>query len=271
MASQQELAHTTVSQPTLPRLQGKIAVITGAASGMGLAMATRFAAEGASIISGDWNGERLDHAVAHIRDSGGTIVGVQGNIGERDAADYLVDLAVSMHGRVDVLVNNAGVMDYMQGVGELSEDVWRRVLAINLEGPLFTMRKAVPLMVSQGGGSIINIASTAAIEGGAAGAAYTASKHALIGLTRNTAWMYAKQGVRCNAICPGATRTNIAETMPQDRLDPAGAARAGSYAALIPAVLEPGDIAALALFLASDESRYINGAIIPADGGWTAA
>jgi NAD(P)-dependent dehydrogenase (short-subunit alcohol dehydrogenase family) len=254
-----------------PRLQDKIAVITGAASGMGLAIATRFAAEGAAIIAGDWNETRLDEAVARIRDAGGTILGAQGNIADHATAAGIVDLAVSTHGRIDVLVNNAGVMDYMQGVGELSDDVWKRVLGINLEGPLFAMRRAVPRMVQQGGGSIINIASTAAIEGGAAGAAYTTSKHGLVGLTRNTAWMYAKQGIRCNAICPGGTRTNIAESMPRDRLDPAGASRAGAYAALMPSVLEPEDIAALALFLASDESRYINGAIIPADGGWTAA
>jgi NAD(P)-dependent dehydrogenase (short-subunit alcohol dehydrogenase family) len=267
MSSQQQLERAK----TTPRLQGKIAVITGAGSGMGLAMAARFAAEGAAIIAGDWNAARLDQAVAHIRDTGGTILGAQGNIADQATAESLVDLAISTHGSIDVLVNNAGVMDYMQGVGELSQEVWRRVLGINLEGPLFTMRRAVPHMVRQNGGSIINVASTAAIGGGAAGAAYTASKHALVGLTRNTAWMYAKQGIRCNAICPGGTRTHISETMPQERLDPAGAARAGTYAALMPAMLEPEDIAALALFLASDESRYINGAIIPADAGWTAA
>jgi len=253
------------------RLQDKVVVITGAASGMGLAMAQRFAAEGARLIAGDWNAERLEKAVGDIQDGGGTIHGVQGNIAQRAAAEGLIELAVSTHGRIDVLVNNAGVMDYMQGVGELSEDVWRRVLAINLDGPMFTMRHAVPRMIEHGGGSIVNVASTAGIEGGAAGAAYTASKHALVGLTRNTAWMYATRGIRCNAICPGGTRTNIAESMPQDRLDPAGAARAGAYAGLMPAALDAEDIAALALFLASDESRYINGAIIPADAGWTAA
>jgi NAD(P)-dependent dehydrogenase (short-subunit alcohol dehydrogenase family) len=125
-------------------------------------------------------------------------------------------------------------------------------------------------MLARGAGSIINIASTAGIHGGAAGAAYTASKHALVGLTRNTAWMYAKQGIRCNAICPGATITNIGESMPRDRLDAAGAARAGAFAALAPAYLDPNDIATLALFLASDESGNINGAIIPADAGWAA-
>jgi len=253
------------------RLDGKVAVITGAGSGMGLAMATLFAAEGARIIGADWNAVRLEEAVAAIRASGGTIVGVQGNIADQATAEGLVDLAVTTHGRIDVLVNNAGVMDFMQGVGELSDDIWRRVLGINLEGPMFTMRRAVPHMVKQGSGSIVNIASTAGIEGGAAGAAYTASKHGLVGLTRNTAWIYATKGVRCNAICPGATATHIAETMTPERMDDAGAARAGAYAALVPAILDPKDIAALALFLASDESRYINGAIIPADAGWTAA
>lgn len=102
---------------------------------------------------------------------------------------------------------------------------------------------------------------------GAAGAAYTASKHRLIGLTKNTAWIYATKGIRCNAICLGGTATNIGESMPQDKVDPSGAARAQAFASLIPAILEPDDIANLALFLASDESRHINGAVIIADGG----
>lgn len=252
------------------QLTGKVAVITGAGSGMGLAMARMFAAEGAKLVVGDWNQQRLDAAVAGIKADGGTIDGLQGNIAQKEAAEQLIDQTVSNYGRIDILCNNAGVMDYMQGVGELADDIWRRVLGINLDGPMFTSRRAVPQMIQQGSGSIINIASTAGISGAAAGAAYTASKHALVGLTRNTAYMYAKQGIRCNAICPGGTSTNIAETMPQDRLDMAGATRLSGFSALIPAILEPTDIAALALFLASDASRYINGAIIPADAGWTA-
>jgi NAD(P)-dependent dehydrogenase (short-subunit alcohol dehydrogenase family) len=253
------------------RLRDKVAVITGAGSGMGLATAKRFAAEGAKVVAGDWNAARLDAAVDEVRRGGGTVVGAQGDIADQATAEALVDLAVSTHGRVDVLVNNAGVMDYMQGVGELSDDIWRRVLSINLDGPMFTMRRAVPRMVEQGGGAIVNIASVGGLEGGAAGAAYTAAKHALVGLTKNTAWMYAPKGVRANAIAPGGTRTNIGETMARERLDPAGAARVGAYTALIPAYLDPEDIAALALFLASDEARHVNGAIVTADAGWTAA
>jgi len=135
------------------RLQGKVAVITGAGSGMGLAMATRFAAEGASVVAGDWNAQRLDAAVASIQASGGTIVGAQGNIADQATAENLIDLALSTYGRLDVLCNNAGVMDYMQGVGELSDDIWRRVLSINLDGPMFTSRRAIQHMLAQGSGS----------------------------------------------------------------------------------------------------------------------
>jgi NAD(P)-dependent dehydrogenase (short-subunit alcohol dehydrogenase family) len=252
------------------RLQGKVAVITGAASGMGLAMATRFAAEGASVVAGDWHAQRLEDAVATIKAAGGAIVGAQGNIAEQAAAEGLIELALSTYGRLDVLCNNAGVMDYMQGVGELSDDIWRRVLSINVDGPMFATRRAVRHMLEHGGGSIINTASTGGLHGGAAGVAYTVSKHAIVGLTRSTAWMYAKKGIRCNAICPGATKTNISETMPADRMDPTGSQRAQEFAALAPVYLDPEDIASLALFLASDESRHINGAIIPADGGWDA-
>lgn len=250
------------------RLQDKVAVITGAGSGIGLAMARLFAAEGARVVAGDWNVERLDEAVASIRESGGAITGAPGDISDQAVAEHLVDFAFDTHGRLDILCNNAGVMDYMHGVGEMPDDIWRRVLRINLDGPMFTSRRAIGRMIVQGGGSLINIASTAGISGGAAGAAYTVSKHGLVGLTRNTAWMYAAQGIRCNAICAGGTNTNISETMPRERLDPAGAMRARAFADLIPAMLDPMDIAYLALFLGSDESRHINGAIIPADAGW---
>lgn len=253
------------------RLQDKVVVVTGAASGMGLAMAHLFAEQGAKLVAADWNGERLAQVVADLQGQAAQVVSAQGNIADQPTAEGLIDLAVQEFGRLDVLVNNAGVMDYMAGVGEVTDEVWERVMGINLKGPMYTMRRAVQqMLVQELGGSIVNVGSTASVSGGAAGAAYTASKHGLLGLTRNTAWMYAKRGIRCNLIAPGGTKTNIAESMPQDRLELTGAQRAGAFAQMIPNFLEPLDIANLALFLASDESRLINGAIITADGGWMA-
>lgn len=254
------------------RVQDKVIVVTGAASGMGLAMAQRFTQEGARVVAADLNAERLEAVVRGIQAAGGTVVPYQGSIAEQAVAEGVIDLAVREFGRLDALVNNAGIMDYMAAVGEVTNEVWERVLAVNLHGPMYAMRRAVRQMLSQdtSGGSIVNVGSTASLSGGAAGAAYTASKHALLGLTRNTAWQYAQRGIRCNLIAPGGTATNIGESMPQDRLDPVGAQRAGAFAQLIPQYLQPSDIASLALYLVSDESRMINGAVVTADGGWMA-
>jgi NAD(P)-dependent dehydrogenase (short-subunit alcohol dehydrogenase family) len=252
------------------RLQGKIVVITGAASGMGRATALRFAAEGAKLVIGDRHEQRLKEVVALIGAAGGEVRSALGDISRREVAEALVDLAVSTHGRIDVLMNNAGIMDHFQGVGELSDEVWRAVFATNVDGPMYTSRRALPQMVKQGGGSIINVSSMSGYSGASAGAAYTASKHAVLGLTRATAWRYAKQGIRCNAICPGAVRTNIEESMPRDKIDPAGFERASAFFMLTAAILEPEEIASLALYLASDESKFVNGAAIGADSGMSA-
>lgn len=249
------------------RLLDKVAVITGAASGMGRSMALRFAAEGARLVVGDKHATRLTEVVAQIRGTGASIDSAEGDIGRQATAEALVDLAIAIHGRIDVLVNSAGIMDHFQGAGELSNEIWRRVLATNLDGPMFTTRRSLGYMLDQGGGSIVNIASLSSYSGASAGAAYTASKHALLGLTRNTAWRYAKEGIRCNAICPGAVKTNIEESMPQRELDPVGMARAVEFFSLGSAYLDPSEIASLALFLASDEARHINGAVVSADGG----
>jgi NAD(P)-dependent dehydrogenase (short-subunit alcohol dehydrogenase family) len=238
---------------------------------MGRAMAKLFAAEGAKVVGGDWHVESLDEVVAEVRATGGEMTGVQGNVAVREDCERLIDTAVATYGGIDVLCNNAGVMDLFQGVAHLEDDLWRRVMGINVDGPMFLSRKAVPLMIERGGGSIVNTASAAGVGGGAAGTAYTASKHALVGLTRSTAYTYALQGIRCNAMACGAVETNIMQSVDSTKLDMEGAARYQAYQQLAPAYLKPGEVASLALFLASDESKHLNGAIIPIDGGWTAA
>jgi len=250
------------------RLKDKVAVVTGAGSGMGLAIATLFVAEGAKVVAADWHEDALNAAVASI---GVAITGIKTNVADQAQAEAMVDKAVSAFGRIDILVNNAGVMDLFESVADVSNDTWKRVMSVNVDGPMYAMRWAVPLMLAQGGGAIVNIASVAGVGGGSAGAAYTASKHALIGLTKSTAYQYAKQGLRCNAIVSGGVTTNIMQSVDPSKLDQAALGRIGAWHAANPGMLEPIDIANAVLFLASPEARYINGVALPADMGWTAA
>lgn len=253
------------------KLEGKVAIITGAGSGIGLALTTLFAEEGAKIVAGEWNDKTLTQVVADVRAAGGEISGLKVNVANQAEAESLVDKAVSAYRHLDILCNNTGVMDLMAGVAEVTDEVWQRVLSINLNGPMYLCRRSIPIMLKQGGGSIINIASVAGMGGGAAGVAYTVSKHALVGLTRNTAWMYGLKGIRCNALACGGVETNIMSSVDPTKMDPEGSKRAGLYASIMPSMLKPIDIANLALFLAADESRSINGTIISADAGWSAA
>lgn len=250
------------------QIKDKVAVVTGAGSGIGLAIARLFVAEGAKVIAVDWHAPAIEAAV---RDIGGAIVGMTGNVAEEADCIAMIDRAIAEFGRIDILVNNAGVMDLFASVAEVDNATWRRCMAVNLDGPMYAMRRAVPLMLAQGRGSIVNIASVAAIGGGAAGAAYTASKHGLIGLTKSTAYQYAKDGLRCNALAVGGVSTNIMASVDASALDQAALARLGPHHASNPGMLEPIDIAQAVLFLASDAARHLNGAVLPVDKGWSAA
>ncbi|MBI5877254.1 MAG: SDR family oxidoreductase [Chloroflexi bacterium] len=252
------------------RLKDKVVIITGAGAGMGRAMALLFAQEGAKIVAGEWNDKTLAEVVEAVKAAGGSITGVKINVAVQAEAESLIDKAMAAYGRIDVLCNNAGVMDLNQGVAEMTDEIWQRVIGINLNGPMYMSRKAIPIMIKQGGGSIIMTASIAGLGGGAAGAAYTASKHALIGLTKQTAVRYGADHIRCNAIAAGAVETSIMASVDPTKMDPVGSARLGPVYKTIPAMLKATDIANLAVFLASDESKMINGAIIPADAGWRA-
>lgn len=249
------------------KLSDKVAVITGAGSGIGKAIAKRFAAEGAKIVAADVVGDRVQEVVAEINAAHGTAIAIVADVSKVQDVEAMIDTAINQYGRLDVLVNNAGIMDRLLPVADCTDEVWSRVLAVNLNGPFYACRKAIPIMVRQGGGVIVNIASVAGVRGGVAGAAYTASKHAVVGLTKNIAAFYAKDGIRCNAICPGAVATAIGLG---GEPHPEAAALLMKVTGTSPRTGQPEEIAAVALFLASDDASFVNGATLIADGGWVA-
>lgn len=251
------------------KLKQKSAIVTGAASGMGAAIAELFAKEGAKVILADYNLEGAEAVAARIRENGGTAKAIRVDVAELKDVENMVETAVNEYGTLDILVNNAGIMDGFEPVADITDEKWERIFAVNTTGVMRAMRKAIPIFLEKGSGVIINIASTGGFSGAHAGAAYVASKHAVIGLTKNTGFMYANKGIRCNAIAPGAVATNIGASI--QNVNPFGMERAGMTHKLSPRSGQSEEIAQVALFLASDASSFINGAVITADGGWTAA
>lgn len=253
------------------RLDGRIVVITGVSSGMGRAMSLKFCAAGALVMGGDIDLPPLQELSDLIAASGGRFAGRRCDIARPGEADELIASAVETYGGVDVLVNNAGVMDHFQGVTEVGDDLWDRVMKINAYGPMHLSRAAIPHMIKRGGGVVVNIGSVASYSGAPAGAAYVASKHAIAGLTRSIAWRYAPQNIRCNTIAPGATPgTNVARGIPPEVFESDGYKRFRPFAGCMPRAVTAEDIANLALFLASDLACSISGTIIPVDAGWCA-
>lgn len=251
----------------MKELDAKVAVITGAGSGMGKAIAELFSHEGAKLVLADVNTERLNSVVKSITDTGGTAVAVIANVLLEDDVNKMIGSAISNFGRIDVLVNNAGVLDDFLPAGEVTNAVWDRVMGINVNGPLYACRLAIPLMLKQGNGVIINVSSVGGFCGARAGVSYTTSKHALIGMTKNIAYHYADKGIRCNTIAPGGVKTNIGEGMKPNEL---GYAKLSLGMNTNIRMGEPKEIAEIALFLASNRSSLMNGAVVVADAGWTA-
>lgn len=250
------------------RLTGKTIIVTGAGSGMGEAMAKLFAQEGARIVAADIRLETVERVVSDIKAACGEAIAVVSDIANPSAARELIKQIIDAYGKLDVLVNNAGIMDGMEGVEDISDERWDHVFAVNTTGTMRLMREAVKHFKKVKGGVILNNISIGGLNGARAGAAYTASKHAVIGLTKNTAFFYAGEGIRCNGIAPGAVETNIGQSM--TNLNEFGMGRAMLGMGLNPRTGQPDEIAKLALFLVSDEASFINGAIVVADGGWSA-
>jgi NAD(P)-dependent dehydrogenase (short-subunit alcohol dehydrogenase family) len=252
------------------KLHNKVAVVTGAGSGMGKEIAKLYAQEGASVVLADIAEGPLNDVVQEIKQSGGTATGVVSNVAKEEDIQNLIDTAVNEFGSLDVLVNNAGIMDRMTAAADVTDELWERVFAVNVNGPMRAIRKALPIMIKQGHGVIINTASVGGLFGSRAGAAYTASKHAVVGLTKNVGFQYANLGIRCNAIAPGGVETNIGADLANADMAALGMQRAMIGMGVNPRTGQPNEIAKVALFLASDDSSFVNGTVITADAGWTA-
>ena len=246
-------------------LENKVALVTGGSAGMGKEIVLKYLQEGATVIATARNKEKLDR-VREMTDKNDRLHLLKSDAGNREDVAALMQYIKETFGRLDILVNNAGIMDGMEPVGDVPDEVWDKVIAINLTGPFMLCRGAVQMMLEQEEkGVIINIASGGGIGGGRAGAAYTASKFGLVGMSRNIAYMYAPKGLRCNVICPGGVATDI--TIPNMNMDGWGRVSEGVKGFRIG---DPKEIADLALYLASPYATLINGAVIPADAGKSA-
>ena len=247
------------------RLANKVAIITGAAGGMGQAAAVLFAREGASIVVTDVNAQAGEETVKSIRDAGGKAVFVKTNVAEESEVKAMVDVAVDTFGRVDILYNNAGIMPTDDGsVVDISEATWDRVLDVNLKSTFLCSKYTIPHMVKQGQGSIVNVASFVAFMGCTVPQdAYTTSKGGMLALTKSLAVQYGRHNIRCNAICPGPIETPLlrslwtSEEARNLRLNRIPLGRFG----------EANDIIYMALYLASEESAWTTGAWLIVDGG----
>ncbi|MEO1060038.1 MAG: SDR family oxidoreductase [Actinomycetota bacterium] len=253
-------------------LDGKVALVSGAAGAIGVAVVGRLAHEGAAVVATDLRGAPVGDAVAAATRNGGKAVAIEADVTSSADWDRAVAEAVDRFGGLDVLVNNAGIEGEVAPVTEYNDAVFRKVLDVNVLGVFLGTRAAAPRIVQRGGGSIVNISSIAGLTGTPGTAAYTASKHAVIGLTRTSALELGPQGVRVNAVCPapveGRMMRSLEAGMAPD--DPEALRRMIATNNPLGRYGEPADVAALIAFLASDDAAYLNGAALPVDGGVTA-
>jgi NAD(P)-dependent dehydrogenase (short-subunit alcohol dehydrogenase family) len=251
------------------RLQHRVALITGGASGIGKATAELFLEQGALVAIADLNPERLDQAVKELRAVSDQIIGVQGDVRSMADAAAMVRAAVENFGRLDILFCNAGITSVMP-IAELTEQEWDAVIDTNLKGMFTLVKQALPQMREQGGGTIITMGSEMGFVAVPESPAYNASKGGVIMLTRSLAIDLIRENIRVNALCPGITRTPLLQSEVDNSLDPEKTAADQAAWAPIMRVADPREIAHGALFLASDESSFAVGSCLVLDGGFTA-
>jgi NAD(P)-dependent dehydrogenase (short-subunit alcohol dehydrogenase family) len=247
------------------RLSGKVAIVTGAASGIGRASAILFAAEGARVVAFD-RAPEVEQTVAEIVAAGGTAIAVQGDAGSESEVSALVDRAVETYGGLDVAFANAGVSGGWISLPELTEDSFMGLLRINVVGPAMMIKHAARVMAPKGRGSIICTASVAALRSGAGGTPYSASKAGVISMVQTTAQQLGGTGIRVNAICPGLIETGMTKPIFDGARAKGSEGKIGQLNPLRRAG-QPVEIAQMALFLASDDASYVNGQAMVVDGG----
>jgi NAD(P)-dependent dehydrogenase (short-subunit alcohol dehydrogenase family) len=253
----------------MPRFAGKVAVVTGAAGGIGQAIAARFGQEGAKVVAVDLGGGALDDAVAKLRQQGVEAIGVAADVRRASQVEACIVAARSQFGAVDILCNNAGIEGWVGPSVDYPEEVFDQVLAVNVKGVWLGMKYAVPAMRERGGGVIINTSSVAGLEGYAGIIAYVASKHAVIGLTKSAAIEFAPDRIRVNAVCPAPIETRMMRALERGYAPDDPEAVHQSLAKNIPMARygEPAEVAAVVVFLASDDASYITGGTYTVDGG----
>ena len=250
----------------MKRFEGKVGIVTGAGSGIGKASLIRFVREGGSGIAVDISQERLDQLVKELAAEGLQTKTIAGDLTFNSTIDAIVEMAGP---KIDVLINNAGIMDEFVPLDELDDEMWDRVISVNLTSVMKLSRAVIRKMLVTGGGAIVTTSSGAAFKSGIAGTAYTSSKHGVNGLVKSISTIYGSRGIRSNAVAPGGTKTNI-----MDMSKPIKGATTlqvlGANMANASRTAEPEEVAACILFLASDDASNVNGVIMASDSGWTA-
>ena len=239
------------------RLENKVAVVTGAASGIGYAIVEKFVKEGAKVVAGD-----ITDTISELEKTfGDNVKTVKVDVSKEDEVKNLIDTAAETFGKLDILVNNAGVLGPYANIDEYTEEQWNKVMSININGPFFGIKHAVPHMRKNGGGSIVNTVSISSIHATPGSPAYVTSKSAVLMLTRQAGHDYAPENIRVNGISPGVVNTGILKDVDDDMLQ--------VYSEAIPMrrIAEPSELANVACFLASDEASYVTGQTYIVDGG----